>query len=334
MTRSARLGVVALAFLALGCGNAELEADAAAWAEAEALARSGLAELDAGRPTEGQARLRSAVAVLFRAGLLDDVERALALETGLERIEARIEEGSELRKRFQALSVAEASLGRPACQIDWRETEGSQVDPCLAAGLAWLLVELRQSAPAPAALTRQVAETLERERAFLERALPRGGLLVPMMKRELERKRLPPLLHYLALIESGYVDDARSVVGAAGLWQFTRGTAGDYGLVVTAERDDRLDPERSTQAAASYLQDLALEFGGDSLFLVLAGYNAGPNRVRRALRELDDPFEHRSYWHLVERGLLAEETTRYVARFLAAALAGEFGLREALMEAG
>ncbi|MAE97235.1 MAG: hypothetical protein CL910_21500 [Deltaproteobacteria bacterium] len=331
MQRRRRLALAGIVCLALACGDvsAPSEAEEAAWIEAEAQARAGLAELDAGRPAEGEARLRSAVGVLYRAGLLDDVERERAIEVGLDRLEARLGEDSRLRQRFDALPPRGSQAGRPTCQVDLRSGAEGPVDPCLEAGLVWLLAELRQSGAPPAALTRQVAVALVRERAFLERALPRGGLLVPMIERELEAKRLPPLLHYVALIESGYVHDARSPVGAAGLWQFTRGTAQEYGLVVTRDRDDRLDADRATRAAAAHLQDLALEFGGDSLFLVLAAYNAGPGRVRRALRELEDPFTDRSYWHLVERGLLAEETTLYVARFLAACLAGELQLLEA-----
>jgi hypothetical protein len=58
--------------------------------------------------------------------------------------------------------------------------------------------------------------------------------------------------------------------------------------------------------------------------------------VRRALKKLDDPFRDRSYWRLVERQLLPEETRKYVTRFVAAAVAGEAGLpsRKALVDAG
>ncbi len=54
--------------------------------------------------------------------------------------------------------------------------------------------------------------------------------------------------------------------------------------------------------------------------------NYGQGRVRGALKKLDDPFNDRSYWRLVERELLPDETAQYVARFVAAAVAGEAGL--------
>ena len=157
-----------------------------------------------------------------------------------------------------------------------------------------------------------------------------------MMRSELEGKRMPPLLHYLAGIESGYRPDALSQAGAVGLWQFMPRTAADYGLRVGDGVDERKDAEKSSAAAAQYLQHLVFEFGSDSLLLSLAGYNYGQERVRGALKKLEDPFHDRSYWRLVERGLLPPETAAYVARFTAAALAGESGLpdEDALRAAG
>ena len=80
------------------------------------------------------------------------------------------------------------------------------------------------------------------------------------------------------------------------------------------------------QRERRYYRATAFEFGGDALLLALASYNRGENGVRRALKKLDDPFSDRSYWRLVEEGLLPEETALYVARFVAAAVAGEAGL--------
>jgi membrane-bound lytic murein transglycosylase D len=193
--------------------------------------------------------------------------------------------------------------------------------------VAWLLLELHQSdSDVPEEFVRQVGRTLVAEHDFLARAIPRGVPLVPMMRRELEQKKMPHLLHYVAAIESGYRSEARSAAGALGLWQFMPGTAGDYGLAVGSGVDERTDPEKSTRAAAHYLQHLVFEFGSDALLLALAGYNYGQARVRVALKKLEDPFHDRSYWRLVERGLLPAETAAYVARYTAAALAGESGL--------
>jgi len=157
-----------------------------------------------------------------------------------------------------------------------------------------------------------------------------------MLREQLEAQNMPPLLHYLALIESGYRAHAVSPVGATGLWQIMPETARTYGLTVTEEQDDRYDPLEATRAAARYLRDLAFDFGGDSLFLAVAAYNRGERNVRQALRQLDDPFSDRNYWELVARELLPAETAVYVPRLLAATVAGEAGLPDvgALQAAG
>jgi soluble lytic murein transglycosylase-like protein len=115
-----------------------------------------------------------------------------------------------------------------------------------------------------------------------------------------------------------------------------RNTARDYGLEVSGSIDERTEVTKSSRAAARYMQHLVFEFGSDALPLALAGYNLGQGQVRARLRRLDDPFNDRSYWRLVETGLLPEETAVFVTRFVAAAIAGEGGLpsRATLLAAG
>lgn len=70
-----------------------------------------------------------------------------------------------------------------------------------------------------------------------------------------------------------------------------------YGLQVDAERDERMVPERETEAAVALLRDLHGEFG--DWRLALAAYNQGPEAVRTAIAEggTRDP------WVLVEGGV-------------------------------
>ena len=92
-------------------------------------------------------------------------------------------------------------------------------------------------------------------------------------------------------VESGGNPRALSAKGARGLWQLMPETARRYGLRVgvgnlTADRadtiaDERLDPVRSTQAAARYLHDLYMRFG--SWPLALAAYNWGEQHVEEAV---------------------------------------------------
>lgn len=294
-----------------------------------------LAQVEAGLlarehdPAAAKAHLKSAIGILYRQGLLDDVERGSVFDEGLRRLEARRVPPIDLRAVFHELEARAAAplaaSGPPPCRLDAGDV--AAFDACLRAGIGWLLAQLHQSgSDVPDEFVRQVGDTLRREHAFLSRTLRRGEPYREMMRSELERKRMPPLLHYIAAIESGYRSDARSQAGAVGLWQFMPRTAQDYGLRVGDGVDERQDPERSTRAAAQYLQHLVFEFGSDALLLALAGYNFGQERVRGRLKQLDDPFHDRSYWRLVERGLLPAETAEYVARFTAAALAGEAGL--------
>jgi len=88
--------------------------------------------------------------------------------------------------------------------------------------------------------------------------------------------------------------------------------------VVNAHRDDRLQPERATRAAARYLRLLHERYGDWPL--ALAAYNAGEHRVDRALAR--DP--EASFWRLAERGYLPRISRDYVPRFFAVVrVAGE-----------
>lgn len=138
---------------------------------------------------------------------------------------------------------------------------------------------------------------------------------------------LPEEMAYIAWVESGFDPSAQSPAGAVGLWQMTTTTAQALGLTVNGSVDERLDPEKQTRAAASYLATLLSEFGEDSFMLVLASYNRGENGVRRVLRQVArEPGgfrkDKRDFWHLYRLKLLPEETREYVPRVLAAAIVG------------
>ena len=68
---------------------------------------------------------------------------------------------------------------------------------------------------------------------------------------------------------------------SAGIWQFIPSTARRYGLRVDGKDDERMDPVKSAEAAASYLADLHEEFS--DWRLTAAAYNAGSAEVRRAI---------------------------------------------------
>jgi hypothetical protein len=139
----------------------------------------------------------------------------------------------------------------------------------------------------------------------------RAPSVLPLIEARLREARLPDDLKYVAMIESDLRWTTRSPAGALGLWQFISGTATRYGLRVDKVLDERMDPDRSTDAALRYLRDLKAEFG--DWFLAMAAYNSGEGTVRGAIKDNGGPAP---YFDLY----LPYETRRYVYRALAAKL--------------
>jgi membrane-bound lytic murein transglycosylase D len=121
-------------------------------------------------------------------------------------------------------------------------------------------------------------------RAGMKVFLTRGARYESMIRDRLESEGLPGDLGYLALIESGYSNDAVSRSHAVGMWQFMRGTGKGYGLRIDTWVDERRDPVKATDAAARHLRHLRDRFG--SLYLAAAAYNAGAGKVSRSLGKL------------------------------------------------
>jgi membrane-bound lytic murein transglycosylase D len=152
-------------------------------------------------------------------------------------------------------------------------------------------------------------------RGFMTRSLNRGQKYIPIMKAILKQKGLPEDLVYLALIESGFRTEAVSVASAVGPWQFIAATGRRYGLAINDWVDERMDPIKSTYAAADYL--IALYEMFNSWPLAIAAYNSGEGKIMRGMAKPDVD----NYWDMAkEDGFLANETKRYVPSFLAAAI--------------
>ncbi|MGH7399820.1 MAG: transglycosylase SLT domain-containing protein [Candidatus Rokuibacteriota bacterium] len=152
-------------------------------------------------------------------------------------------------------------------------------------------------------------------RAITESRLARSGRYLPMILDIFKEKGLPEELVFTAMIESGFNPLAVSHAGAKGLWQFMAPTARLYGLRVDRWLDERLDPEKSTVAAANYLRDLYTVFG--SWDLAQAAYNAGEVRVQRAIQRTGT----RDFWVLHRRSPhLLPETKNFVPAIHAATL--------------
>jgi membrane-bound lytic murein transglycosylase D len=184
---------------------------------------------------------------------------------------------------------------------------------------------IARPAPAPAyrvQLNEHVRFFLDRfqtgyRRAITESRLVRSGRYLPMIMDIFKEKGLPEELVFTAMVESGFNPVAVSHAGAKGLWQFMAPTARLYGLRVDRWMDERLDPEKSTVAAANYLRDLYTVFG--SWDLAQAAYNAGEVRVQQAIQGSGT----RDFWVLHRRSpYLLQETKNFVPAIHAATLIG------------
>lgn len=150
------------------------------------------------------------------------------------------------------------------------------------------------------------------ERQFFIDSYRRSGKYRESIVESLRESGLPEGLSWLPLIESGFKVNALSRARALGLWQFIPSTGYKYGLKRDTWIDERMDPDKATQAAIAYLSDLHQIFG--DWMTVLAGYNCGEGTVLRRIREQKISYLD-NFWDLFER--LPYETARYVPRFLA-----------------
>jgi membrane-bound lytic murein transglycosylase D len=112
-------------------------------------------------------------------------------------------------------------------------------------------------------------------------ALSRLHAIRPALERILESEDIPKELIAVVLVESAARPYALSPRQARGLWQLIPETARQYGLQISPDRDDRVQIERATRAAAQYLRDLHRVF--ENWPLALAAYNAGQDAVQKAM---------------------------------------------------
>lgn len=153
-----------------------------------------------------------------------------------------------------------------------------------------------------------------RGRAYFSKYLERSEFFIPYIVPLLKQNGLPEDLVYLAMIESGFNNLARSRAKAVGPWQFISATGKRYGLRVNWWVDERRDIRKSTLAAVEYLRDLYNMF--QSWELAAASYNAGESKVARAVRR----FGSKDFWVISRYRFLKPETRDYVPKIIAAAI--------------
>ena len=88
-------------------------------------------------------------------------------------------------------------------------------------------------------------------------------------------------------------------------------------------RDERHDFEKSTQAAARYLNDIYNTEAQASGLLVIASYNWGENNIRSIINKMPMNPRERNFWKLLEHYKIPKETYDYVFYIFSAAVIGE-----------
>ncbi|RYZ27803.1 MAG: lytic transglycosylase domain-containing protein [Chitinophagaceae bacterium] len=129
----------------------------------------------------------------------------------------------------------------------------------------------------------------------------------PAISERLKANGVPDDFKYLCIAESNLIAGAVSRVGATGFWQFMGGTAPGYGLTANESVDERMDVEKSTDAACKYLKTAYQKFG--SWTAAAASYNCGMGGYNGQAT-----YQQTKYYYDLH---LPEETNRYIFRILA-----------------
>jgi len=149
-----------------------------------------------------------------------------------------------------------------------------------------------------------------KDRPYTQEMINRKNRYFPIFERSLKKYGLPDELKYLSIVESGLNPQAISRARAAGLWQFMPATGRSFKLHQDWYIDERMDPEKSTEAACKYLKQLYNMFGDWGL--ALAAYNSGPGNVRKAVRRSG---YKKTFWEVYR--YLPRETRAYLPQYVA-----------------
>lgn len=209
-----------------------------------------------------------------------------------------------------AIAEKSPTTAEPAPQTAQVETQLPKFTP---PATVWEFVQQSRRIPIPDnERIQNYRREYRREALWITKILNRATPFVGHIVDALDARYLPVELALLPVIESGYQPHVQSGQYAAGIWQFIPMTAAEIGIKRTVWFDGRADIRESTTAAIDYLSYLNAEFHGDWL-LTLAAYNAGPGRVRAAIRANSKKALPTDFWSLK----LPPETYNYVPKFLA-----------------
>src|SRR5436190_1164795 len=187
-------------------------------------------------------------------------------------VATRGEQASKISAIRQALDEIRANIANPEnltpASQQIRETILANNVPLTAASLA----DLRDNVHTQLGIKERFRDGIIRSGRYLE-----------AFQQIFDREGIPTDIALLPLVESSFENRALSSAGAAGIWQFTRGTGRLY-MTVGRKVDERLDPAKATRAAAKLLRDNYNALG--TWPLAITAYNHGRAGMMRAQGEV------------------------------------------------
>ena len=142
-----------------------------------------------------------------------------------------------------------------------------------------------------------------------------GGF--PLLSRNVPHPPDPAFLHALIRQESMFNPEAQSPVGAMGLTQMMPATAKGVAKKLGMRFKPQMlaNPDVNLRLGAAFVENQISNFNG-SYVLALAGYNAGPHRVREWMEQIGDPRQDDvDVIDWVEK-IPVSETRNYVQRIM------------------
>jgi len=178
-----------------------------------------------------------------------------------------------LREKWREGLVSDLeTLGRPG--VDYEALEGRQRR----------LYEIWEQSHNPQTY-RDAAQSIRIQRGTRDnfaQGVARSARYLESFRRIFREEGVPEDIVFLPHVESSFRWDARSNVGALGMWQFMASTARRY-MVVDQAVDERLDPHTAARSAARFLKECHDELGAWPL--AVTAYNHGLDGMKNAVRE-------------------------------------------------
>lgn len=197
----------------------------------------------------------------------------------------------EVRRLPPSNGTRERERERERLRRRWKESLREELEALSRTGVDYDALTGREARiyaiwdeEADPALYREAAENLRAQRGIREQfreGVARSARYLEDFRRVFREEGVPEELVFLPHVESSYRWNARSKVGATGMWQFMASTARNY-MVVSAAVDERLDPHAAARGAARYLQAAYDSLGAWPL--AITSYNHGVAGMMNAVQ--------------------------------------------------